>query len=260
MKNILITGGTSGIGLAIAGALLREGGYRVISLSRYDHKIQRAFKTHPQLQGKVEMLSGDVSNEQDCQKLYEHLEENYQQLHGLVNNAGILVKGGLEATSPEQWDSTMAINLRGPFMLTGKLLPLLKKAGNASVVNISSIAASKPGTSLAYSVSKAGLDMLTLFLAGDLAAYGIRVNAINPGLVRTNLHLDNRIFAHSRDYENMILESASRYPLGRIGKPEDVAALALFLLSAQSSWITGSLMRIDGGASVFNELIPHKKF
>jgi len=149
--------------------------------------------------------------------------------------------------------------MQGPYILTRAMLPLLRNAGSASVVNISSVAGLKPGTSVAYSVSKAGLDMLTRFLAGDLGPYNIRVNSVNPGLVRTHIHLDNKVFADRESYEAMLEKARPRYPIGRIGEPEDISALVTFLLSDEASWITGSIIAADGGVMVENDLIPPKK-
>ncbi len=257
-KIFLITGGSSGLGLAIAEKLSREPDNVVISTSRSQKKIQRALDQNPSLKGKVLFLKGDVSKPDDCNKIREQIESRYGKLHGLVNNAGVLTKGGMEMVSYEQWKFNLDINLNGPYLLTQTLLPLLKKAKGASVVNVSSIASVRPGSSVAYSVSKAGLDMLTEFLAGDLGPYKIRVNSINPGLVKTNIHLDNQIVEDKEAYSNLLENAISRYPIGRIGEPEDIASLAVFLLSDQAEWITGSIIKIDGGAAVFNDLIPPK--
>ncbi len=257
-KNILISGGSSGIGLAIAERLIRDGQFNVISISRSPEKIGRALDQFPTLKNKVEFITGDVSREEDCRRVRNHIQENYQILHGLVNNAGILTKGGMEAISYEQWKFNLDVNLNAPYLLTKTLLPLLKKARGASVINISSIASLKPGSSVAYSVSKAGLDMLTEFMAGDLGPYKIRVNSINPGLVRTNIHLDNKIVDDERAYEALIEKAVARYPIGRVGDPEDIANLALFLLSEDSSFITGAIIKADGGANIYNDLIPPK--
>ncbi len=164
----------------------------------------------------------------------------------------------MEMVSYDQWKFNLEVNLNGPYLLTQTLLPLLKKAKGASIVNVTSIASVRPGSSVAYSVSKAGLDMLTEFLAGDLGPYKIRVNSINPGLVKTNIHLDNQIVKDREAYENLLKNALPRYPIGRIGEPEDIANLAVFLLSDQADWITGSIIKIDGGAAVFNDLIPPK--
>ncbi len=259
MKKIaLITGGSSGIGMAISCKLVENGLWHVVSLSRSKEKIERAIHEFPEVKDKVEFITGDVSKQDECNRIYNILEEKYGVLHGLVNNAGVVTWGGMEMISVEQWNTILGINLNGPFMLTKALLPLLKKAGEASIVNISSIASRQPGTSVAYSVSKAGLDMLTEYLAGDLGPYKIRVNSINPGLVQTNLHLDNKVFTEKNDYLNMLDKAVSRYPIGRIGKPTDIASLASFLLSDDASWITGSIIKADGGTTLFNDLIPPK--
>lgn len=256
-KIILITGGSSGIGLTLA-SVLNNAGYHVVAMSRSREKIQRGLEEMPHLKGAVDFIKGDISNEEDIQNAVDFLEKTHGVLHGLVNNAAILSKGTIETTSVEEWRRTLDINLTGTYMLTKALLPLLRKAGGASVVNVSSVAGLKPGTSIAYSVSKAGLDMLTKFLAGDLGPYNIRVNSVNPGLVRTNIHLDNKIVPDQTAYENMIQKAAPRYPVGRIGKPEDIAEVIAYLLSDKASWITGSVLPVDGGVMVENDLIPPK--
>ena len=256
-RNVLITGGSSGIGLALAGELVKKN-YNVISLSRSRQKIERAWEERPDLKSKVDFITGDVSDQAQAEKLKSHIEEKYGALHGLVNNAGVLTKGTIETIGPDDWKRTLDINLKGPYLLTKTLLPLLKEANGASIVNISSVAALKPGTSIAYSVSKAGLDMFTRFLAGDLGPYNIRVNSVNPGLVRTHIHLDNNIFADREAYEAMLEKARPRYPLGKIGEPADIAAMVSFLLSDESKWITGSIMTVDGGVMVENDLIPPK--
>jgi NAD(P)-dependent dehydrogenase (short-subunit alcohol dehydrogenase family) len=258
-KNVLITGGSSGIGLAIARKLVDAKTHNVISLSRSKEKIERALKFSPSLADQIDFITGNVADEDDCERLSKYLEEKYGVLHGLVNNAGILTKGGMEAISYEKWKFNLDVNLNAPYLLTKTLLPLLKKANGASIINISSIASLKPGSSIAYSVSKAGLDMLTEFMAGDLGPYKIRVNSINPGLVKTNIHLDNKIVEDEQAYQAMLEKSVFRYPVGRIGEPEDVANLALFLLSDASSFITGAIIKADGGANIYNDLIPPKK-
>jgi len=259
MKNILITGGSSGIGLAISDLLIKEGQYRVVSLSRSREKIDRALSEKPWLENKVDFFTGDVSQPEDCRRLCDYIQKKYRVLHGLVNNAGMLTAGGILDIDYELWKKNLDINLNAPYLLTQTLIPLLKASGNASVVNISSIASRMPGRSVAYSVSKAGIDMLTEFLAGELGPYNIRVNAVSPGLVETHLHLDSKVIATEEKFRKMLEKSAAKYPIGRIGKPEDIANTVHFLLSERSSWITGSILRVDGGTSVFNEILPRKK-
>jgi len=259
MKNILITGGSSGIGLAIAELLIKEGGYRVISLSRSQEKISRALSEKPTLKDKIDFVSGDVSKPEDCQRVFEFIEKKYKMLHGLVNNAGMLTAGGILDIDYTLWKKNLDINLNAPYLLTQTLIPLLKASANASIVNISSIASRSPGRSISYSVSKAGLDMLTEFLAGELGPYNIRVNAVNPGLVETNLHLDSKVISNTNEYKKMLEKSIIKYPIGLIGKPEDIAQMVHFLLSDKSLWVTGSILRIDGGTSVFNDILPRKE-
>jgi len=257
-KVFLISGGSSGIGLTIVNDLVEQG-HRVVSLSRSKGKIDRALEEMPHLAEKADFLTGDISNQEDAGAIYAYMDKTYGILHGLVNNAGVLTKGTLETISVDDWRFTLDVNLTGPYILTKRLLPLLRNAGGASIVNISSVAGLKPGTSVAYSVSKAGLDMLTRFLAGDLGPYNIRVNSVNPGLVRTNIHLDNKVVADRDAYEEMLEKACPRYPLGRIGQPADISGMVRFLLSEASSWITGSIITVDGGVMAENDLIPPKK-
>ena len=256
-KVYLVSGGSSGIGLQILKGLSERGDI-AISLSRSNNKVERAIKQYPELSGKVDFLLGDISNHKDANRIFKHLEKEYGSLDGLVNNAGVLTKGTIETVSVDDWRFTLDVNLTGPYILTKTLLPLLKKADSASIVNISSIAGLKPGTGIAYSVSKAGMDMLTRFLAGDLGPYNIRVNSVNPGLVKTNIHLDNKIFNDKASYERMLEKARQRYPLGRIGEAGDISSMVMFLLSEEASWISGCILPVDGGVMVENDLIPPK--
>ncbi len=255
-KVIVVTGGSSGIGFQTI-KQLSASGIDVISFSRSKEKIEKAKKEIGE-NPNVKYFEGDVVKAVDCKKLAEYIESAYGKLHGLVNNAGVLTKGSMEMIDYETWKYNLDINLNGVYLLTRNLLPLLKKAEGASIVNVSSIAGLKPGSSIAYSVSKAGLDMLTEFLAGDLAPYKIRVNSVNPAIVRTNIHLDNKIVENKEKYEELLKSVIDRYPLKRIGDPEDIANMIEFLLSDKSSWITGSIIKIDGGVMIHNELIPPK--
>ncbi len=254
----IVTGGSSGIGLSTIKKLSEEQHNQVISFSRSKEKTERAAKSIGTIPDNMEFYYGDVRNKKDCQDLAEYIKHKHGKVHGLVHAAGVLTKGGIEMIPYEDWKFNLDVNLNGPYLLTQVLLPYLKAAKGASIVNISSIAALRPGTSVAYSVSKAGLDMLTEFLAGDLAPYQIRVNSVNPGLVTTNIHLDNKIVDSKDAYEEMVKKATARYPIKRVGKPEEIADMILYLLSEKASWITGSIFKIDGGALVNNDLLPPK--
>ncbi|TCO05994.1 SDR family NAD(P)-dependent oxidoreductase [Natronoflexus pectinivorans] len=256
-KVFLITGGSSGIGLA-AGEVLANEGNHVISMSRSMDKVERAINEQPNLKGKLDFITADVANREDVEKVYHYINEKFGLLHGIVNSAGVIAVGSLETVSIEDWQKMMDVNLTGPFMLVKTMLPLLRKANGASVVNISSIAGLRPGTSIAYSVSKAGLDMLTRFLAGDLGPYNIRVNSVNPGLVKTNIHFDNNIVQTKEQYEEMVEKARLRHPLRRVGRKDDIASIIRFLMSDESSWISGAIIPVDGGVTQENNFIPRK--
>ena len=163
----------------------------------------------------------------------------------LVNAAGHISNGTIETTKLEEWDAMLDINLRSVFLLLQKALPsLIERRGN--IVNVSSVTGLRafPGV-LAYCVSKAGLDQLTRCAALELAAKGVRVNAVNPGVVITEIH--KRGGMNEEQYAAFLEHSKSTHPLGRVGKPEEIAELIAFLASDRASWITGATYSIDGG-------------
>jgi len=165
----------------------------------------------------------------------------------LVNAAGHLSNGTIENTSLGSWDDMMNVNVRAPFQLMQMALPsLIERRGN--IVNVSSVTGLRafPGV-LAYCVSKAALDQLTRCSALELAAKGVRVNAVNPGVVVTEIH--KRGGMNDDAYAAFLEHSKTTHPLGRTGRPEEIAALVLYLASDQASWITGATYSIDGGRS-----------
>jgi NAD(P)-dependent dehydrogenase (short-subunit alcohol dehydrogenase family) len=188
-KVVLVTGGASGIGFGTVEYLLEQGDYEVISFSRGDKNIALAKEKLGKNATKVLFLQGDVSKEEDCQKLYEEIDKKYGRLDGLVNSAGIIKLGGLEEQTLEEWNNSINVNLTSIFLLTKTLLPLLKKGKNTSVVNISSMSSERAGGSIAYCSAKAGLDMLTKYMGQELGKYNIRVNSVNPAAVYTNIYV-----------------------------------------------------------------------
>ena len=258
-KVYVVTGGSSGIGLSVIKNLINDPSNQVISFSRSREKIERAFGELGEIQDNLEFYEGNVCNEYECQLFSEHVNKNHNFINGLVNSAGVLTQGGIENITYAQWKYNLDVNLNGPYLFTQSLLPLLKAAKGASIVNVSSIASMRPGRSVAYSVSKAGLDMFTEFLAGELAPYKVRVNSVNPGFIRTNIHFDNQIVNTREEYEALATEVARRNPLGRAGEADEVADLIMFLLNDKSLWITGSILKIDGGTLIENDFLPTKK-
>lgn len=249
-KIVLVTGGTSGIGLGTIEYLLEQDNYEIISLSRGDRNLSLAKKKLGDNANRVTFLQGDISKEQDCKRIYEEIEKKYNRLDGLVNSAGIIKLGGIEEQTLEEWKNSININLTGIFLLTKTLLPLLKKGTNPSIVNISSMSSERAGGSIAYCASKAGVDMLTKYMGQELGKYNIRVNSVNPAAVYTNIYVASGDYTQE-GYDKWSEDKKKLYPLGRIGDAKkDIAPTIEFLLSDKSLWTTGSICLVDGGKSI----------
>ena len=249
-KVVLITGGASGIGYGTIEYLLEQGNYEVISVSRGDKNISLAKEKIGEKANQVIFLQGDISKEEDCKKIYKEIESKYGKLDGLVNSAGIIKLGGIEEQTLEEWNNAININLTAIFLLSKTLLPLLKKGTNTSIVNISSMSSERAGGSIAYCVSKAGVDMLTKYMGQELGKYNIRVNAVNPAAVYTNIYVASGDYTQE-GYDKWSEEKAPLYPLGRIGDAKkDIAPTIEFLLSDKSLWTTGAIYLVDGGKSI----------
>ena len=250
MKIVLVTGGASGIGFGTIEYLLEQGDYQIISISKGEKNISLAKEKLGNNSGKVTFLQGDITNKEDCEKIYKEIEDKYGKLDGLVNSAGIIKMGGIEEQSIDEWNNAINVNLTGIFLLTKTLLPLLKSGINTSIVNISSMSSEKAGGSIAYCASKAGLDMLTKYMALDLAKYNIRVNSVNPAAVYTNIYIACGDY-NKEEYDKWSESKKALYPLGRIGDAKkDIAPTIEFLLSDKSLWTTGAIYLVDGGKSI----------
>jgi len=248
-KVILITGGASGIGYGILKYLLDSNKYEIISVSKGEKNIQKAKENIKD--DRVLFLQNDITQEIECKKIYDLIESKYGKLDGLINCAGTIKLGGLERQTLTEWNNSININLTAIFILSKTLLPLLKRGTKSSIINISSVHSEKPGGSIAYCTSKAGVDMLTKFMAQELTKYKIRVNSINPAFVESNIYLNSGDYTE-KEYEELVKTRNQNYPLGRIGDAyNDIGALAEFLLSDKASWITGSNYVIDGGKLLF---------
>ncbi|HEY9285330.1 MAG TPA: SDR family oxidoreductase, partial [Pyrinomonadaceae bacterium] len=186
-----------------------------------------------------------VTGERDAERGVAAAVEKFGRLDVLVNAAGILANGTVEDTSLAAWDEMMDVNLRAVFNLMRLAVPHLTRA-RGNVVNVSSVTGLRafPGV-LAYCVSKAGVDQLTRCAALELAPKGVRVNAVNPGVVVTEVH--RRGGMSGENYERFLEHSKTTHPLGRVGEAAEVAELILFLASERAAWITGATYSIDGG-------------
>lgn len=249
MKKITyITGGTSGIGLGIVSQLIKEGSNQIVLLARSEESKMRVKNmVGEESYRTIDFIDGDVSDDTHITKVYEFIKEKYGRLDAIVNGVGVSNDmEDLEHTEFGTWDKIMQINLTSTFTTLKTLLPLLKESKSASVVNISSVSAKKECGSFAYGIAKAGIDKLTKLAAVEFAKYGIRVNGVNPGLVKSNF-LINSGAVPNEEIANFVYEQeATKIPLGRVGEPEDVSELVAFLLSDKSSYITGTNISIDG--------------
>jgi NAD(P)-dependent dehydrogenase (short-subunit alcohol dehydrogenase family) len=244
---VMVTGATSGIGRATARRFAADGS-QVIACGRNRSALEEVDQEIKSAGGTSFSLAVDVTVESEVQRVFDTAIKETGRLDVLVNAAGHISNGSVEDTSLAAWDAMMNVNLRSVFYLMQLAAPHLIKTGG-NIVNVSSVTGlrSFPGV-LAYCVSKAGVDQLTRCAALELAAKGVRVNAVNPGVVITEIH--KRGGMSEEAYENFLERSRTTHPIGRVGEAAEVAELIFFLASANASWITGATYSIDGGRAL----------
>jgi NAD(P)-dependent dehydrogenase (short-subunit alcohol dehydrogenase family) len=249
-KTALVTGGSRGIGLMIARGLVGAGA-RVIVSSRKTSDVEAAAKELQAL-GDCHAIPGDVSTPEGAAALAQATQARFEKLDILVNNAGAVWGAPLEEFPPVGWDKVAHTNVEGVFHLTVALLPALRASANAAdparVINIGSIDGLRAPSveNYSYSASKAAVHMLTRHLAKRLAPDHITVNAIAPG------PFESRMMAWALDDPERREAVEQTVPLGRIGHPDDVAGLTLFLSSRAGSYLTGTVIPLDGGTTGCN--------
>lgn len=243
-KVVIVTGATSGIGRATAMAFGRDGA-AVVLVGRQDAALASVAEAVRAAGGAPATCQADVTAAEAPDRIVKTAVETFGALDVLVNAAGVIAGGTLDATTDEIWDTMMAVNARAPFRLMRAAAPHLT-ARKGTVVNVSSVNGlrSFPGV-LAYCVSKSAVDQLTRCAAIEMAPLGVRVNAVNPGVTVTNLH--RRSGMDEGQYAAFLERSKTTHPLGRPGQPDDIAALILFLASDRAGWMTGETIPIDGG-------------
>ncbi len=197
----------------------------------------------------VEYFCIDVTKENEWKKFKTHISNNYNKLDILINNAGIRISGTIEKTSLELWNHIINTNTTSMFLGTKYLLPLLKKGSKPTIINSASITSLRGAKNMiAYATSKSAIVSFTSSLALDFAKYNIRVNAVAPGAIDTNMVKTlKKDFRSSKIYNARMKEA---HPIGRIGNTREVANFICFLASEESSFITGSTLPIDGGRSI----------
>ncbi len=248
-KVAFVTGGGTGIGRACALLFAREGA-RVAVAGRRREPLDATVAQIRAAGGEALAVACDVTARTHVEDAIRATVERFGRLHVVVNNAGALLVGTAEQTSDEDWSRILGTNLTGTFLVSRAALSELRRAGGGAIVNIASILGLvSMKDRAAYTASKTGVVGLTRAMALDHAQDGIRVNAVCPSLVETELVHD--LFAKLPDPQAAVRSRIASLPLGRLGKPEDVAHMALFLASEESSWLTGAALPLDGGLTAY---------
>lgn len=238
----LVTGAGRGIGRTIALAFARAGW--AVGVNDIDGSSAEAVVAEILNRGAQALsLPADVSDLAAVQPIVATAVQQWGRIDALVNNAGIEPRASILDMDPAEWDRVMAVNLRSAFLCTQATGRVMRDQGHGAIVNISSIAGKATPLPLrsAYAASKAGMVGFTKEAARELAAYGIRVNAVCPGVIATEMT------AHARSDPAQMQAWLSGIPLGRLGEPEEVASLVVFLCSNQAAYITGQAIHVDGG-------------
>lgn len=243
-KIAIVTGATSGIGRATA-LRFSQSGAAVVAVGRNETSLGKLALEIEEGGGQITTVAADVADDGQANYVVSKALEKFGGIDVLVNSAGHISSGTIENTSLDVWDAMLNINLRAVFLLMQQAVPsLIERKGN--IINVSSVTGLRafPGV-LAYCVSKAAVDQLTRCAALELAPKGVRVNAVNPGVVVTEIH--RRGGMSEDDYSAFLEHSQQTHPLGRVGEAGEIAELILFLASERASWITGATYSIDGG-------------
>lgn len=234
-KSVLITGAARGIGLATA-RIFQASGYRVALLDRDEKALSEAAKLLPE----AEPMLFDLALPETAEQVASQIKDTFSGLDALVNKAGLADFGPIEGCSPDQWRRVMDTNLDGMFYLTQTLIPQLKVC-TGSVVNIASISGLRASTlRVAYGTSKAAVMQLSKQQAVELGEYGIRVNCVAPGPVRTKLAMA----VHTQDIIDAYHDAI---PLNRYGQEHEIAEVIYFLCSEKASYVSGQVIAVDGG-------------
>jgi 2-hydroxycyclohexanecarboxyl-CoA dehydrogenase len=245
-KIAAVTGGASGIGEATVRRFVAEGAQVAFA----DRDVERGKRVAAEIEaggGKALFVEAHMEQESEATAFIQHTVDHFGQLNILVNNAGIRLYQTVVEASAESWDTILGVNLKGYAFCAKAAIPVMRRVGGGSIVNVASIRAVVAGGNMVqYDTTKAAVTGLTRGLAMDHAPDGVRVNAVCPGPIFTPFH-ERRILAAGRTLEEYREEAGSRTMLKRPGTPQEVAACILFLASDEASYVTGTCLFVDGG-------------
>lgn len=242
-KTVLITGASRGIGKSIALAFAKAGAHVVINYASKPELAEAVADEARALGVEAFVIGCDVSDEEAVEAMIETIEKTFKPIDFLVNNAGVTRDGLLIRMKDSDWDQVMDINLKGTYLCTKHVGKRMLKRKSGNIVNVTSVVGLTGNAGQSnYSASKAGVIGFTKSIAKEFASRGIRVNAVAPGFIETDM---------TGKLSEEVIESYSKaIPLGRMGSPDDVAAAVLFLSSEQASYMTGQIITVDGGMTL----------
>ena len=244
-KIALVTGGSRSIGRAIALGFAREGADIAVNYVSNNTEAQRTVRDIEALGRQALAIKADTSNRREVEAMVNTVCERFGRIDILVNNAGVQKRVFFLDLEEKDWEWMLGVNLKGYFLVGQAVAARMKDSRQGAIINISSEAAGFPAPRMtAYCVSKAGVAMLTKCMALELAQYGIRVNALAPGLTRTDINRKDL------EDEEFLKIRVARIPLGKVMNPENLVGAALFLASSDSEMATGTTLQVDGGRSI----------
>jgi NAD(P)-dependent dehydrogenase (short-subunit alcohol dehydrogenase family) len=249
-KRALITGGGTGIGRATAELFAREGAHVMVS-GRRRAKLEETVRRVQEIGGRAAFVEGDVAQSRDAERMVAQTLATVGGLDIVVNNAGIVVRrASVTSVALEDWDRVLGIDLTGVFLVARfALMEMVRAERGGSIINVSSVSGMFGDANLApYNAAKGGVNLLTKSMALDYASHQIRVNAVCPGMIATPMPQTR--LRPGDDWDAVTARWGQRIPLGRVGRPEDVAHAILFLASDEAQWITGTTLVVDGGSTI----------